>query len=201
MTKIKNFRVTLRPREMARWLKRERAVETTPELEVSLEQLAKESRQWVSPAAVYTTLTHQTAEKTTSIPLPKNAVALSIAVVSIGSALQGELARAGDPAREMLLSALFQESLSQSLAFTVRLLTEQARDEDCEVSPAVVVAEEKSAAALASLAGVARIGIDLDAAACALPSYVRVAYTFWTPIGKTSSRRAEPAGRAEKVAA
>src|SRR5467141_914359 len=83
MTKIKNFRVTLRPREMARWLKKERGVETTPELELAIEGMIKESRKWVTPAAVYATLTRHTAEKTTALALPPDAVALSVAAVPI----------------------------------------------------------------------------------------------------------------------
>ena len=44
MTKIKNFRVTLRAREMARYLKKERGVETTPELELAIEQIVNDGK-------------------------------------------------------------------------------------------------------------------------------------------------------------
>ncbi len=43
MTKIKNFRIHLRPREIARWLKKERGLETTPDLEMTIEQGIKEA--------------------------------------------------------------------------------------------------------------------------------------------------------------
>jgi hypothetical protein len=202
MTKIKNFRVNLRPREIARWLKKERGVETTPELELTIAEAIKEARKWVTPAAVYTTLTRKTAEKTTTIAMPPEAVALSVAVVSIGTGLEAERknAQPGSP-RDMLLSAIEQEALAQSLQFTVRLIGEQAEEEDCEMSSPVSVQEAPVASSLATLLGVARIGIQFDPSAPEPPPYVRVSYWFWTPAGKGPSRRAEPAGRAEKVAA
>jgi hypothetical protein len=202
MTKIKNFRVNLRPREIARWLKKERGVETTPELELTIAEAVKEAKQWVAPGAVYTTLTRKTAEKTTTIPLPPEAVALSVVVVSIGTGLQTQrkTAESGSQ-RDMILAALEQEALSQSLQFTVRLIGEQAEEEDCEMSSPVSVQEAPVASSLATLLGVARIGIQFDPSAPEPPPYVRVSYWFWTPAGQGPSRRAEPAGRAEKVAA
>jgi hypothetical protein len=202
MTKIKNFRVTLRPREIARWLKKERGVETTPELELTIGEIIKEAKKWMAPAAVYTTLTRQTAEKTTTIPLPPEAVALSVVAVSVGSGLETER-KTVEPGtlRERLLAALQQEALAQSLQFTVRLIGEQAEEENCEMSSPVSVQEAPVVSSLATLLGVARIGIVLDASAPDLPPHVRVCYWFWTPAAKGPSRRAEPVGRAEKVAA
>ncbi len=192
MTKIKNFRITLRPREMARWLKKERGLETTPELEMSIEQAAKESKRWVEPAAIYTTLTRSIAEKTTAISFPNKAIAVSVVAVSIGPGLesQRQAEEAGAP-RESLLSALQQESLAQSLHFVVRLIQDQAKDEDCDMSSPVSVEEAQVASSLATLLGVQRIGIALDASIPSIPSHVRLAWLFWTPVGKGASRRTE----------
>ena len=212
MTKIKNFRVHFRPREMARWLKKERGVEIiTPELELAIDEVAKEAKKWVIPAAVYTTLTRQTAEKTTTIPWPPEAVALSVAAVSIGPALEAERkSAAADATREMLLAALLQEALAQSLQFTIRLIGEQAKEEDCEMSLPVSVQDLPAGrqgllASLATLLGLARIGIAIDAAAPELPPYARVSYLFWTPVSKGPASAKAPAGKsagsAEKVAA
>ena len=70
MTKIKNFRLMLRAREITRWLKKERKFEVTPELDIAVEQLIKEGKKWITPAAIYTTLTRPIAEKTTTITFP-----------------------------------------------------------------------------------------------------------------------------------
>ncbi len=202
MTKIKNFRVTLRPREMARWLKKERGVDTTPELELAIEQVSKDAKTWVMPAAGYITLARKTAEKATAVSLPPGAIALSVAAVTIGGALEKErlAAGAGSP-REMLLAALEHEALAQAIQFTARLLSDQAKEEDCEMSAAVTVKEEAAVQSLAALVGVSRIGIQMDASSPGLPPHARLTCWFWTPAGKGSSERAQPAGRAEKVAA
>ncbi len=201
MTKIKNFRVSLRAREMARWLKKEKGMEGSPDLELAIEGLIKTSVQWVRPAAVYTTLTRRIAEKTTSISLPKEAVAMSLAAVSIGPALEVERqASSLDTQREALLSALLHEALAQAQQFAMRLIAEQAKEEDCEMSPPELVTDEALVSSLASLLGLSRIGIDLGATPPVLPPHSRVCFSFWTPVGKGSSRRAENPGRVEKVA-
>jgi hypothetical protein len=198
MTKIKNFRLNLRTREMARWLKKERGLETTPELELAIEQAAKEAKTAIETAAIYTTLTRQIAEKTTTLMFPNKAIAVSIVAVSIGPALQAKHeASQGDLLTGSLLAAVHQEALAQSLQFVVRLIQEQAKEEDCEMTaamtdfPAGQTALPFAASSLASLLGVARIGIPLDGAGSELPPYSRVAWLFWTPVGKGTTKRAE----------
>jgi hypothetical protein len=188
MTKIKNFRITLRPREMARWLKRERQLETTPDLEVSIDLIIKESKNWVTPAAVYTTLTRQLAEKTTSISFPAKSIAVSALAVSIGEGLNAPpLAAQGEPSREALLAAVQQEALAQALHFVVRLVQDQAKEEDCEMSSPI--SESQVAASLVPFLGAERIGI--SASGSDLPPHARVAWLFWTPVGKGAAKRAE----------
>lgn len=201
MTKIKNFRVTLRPREMARLLKKEQGVETTPDLEITLEQLVKDSKQWITPAAVYTTLTRQVAEKATSLPLPQDAIAVSVVAVSVGPALPEEITRTTDPARQQQLSALLHESLSQSVHFVTRLVTDQAKEEECDMSTPTPVEDPALAGAIAALLGIHRIGIQLDLPDSPLPNFSRVACSYWIPKGKGSARRTESSSRVEKVAA
>jgi hypothetical protein len=189
MTKIKNFRITLRSREIARWLKKERGLELTPDLELTVDQLIKEGKDYIEPAAVYSTLTRPVAEKTTTITFPEKAIATSLIVVSIGSVLNGKRVEAlSDSGRESLLSALEQEALSQSISFASRLLQDQAKEEDCELSTPEAVLDPVMASSLASLVGVQRIGINLDATGAELPSYARAAWLFWTPIGKKGGR-------------
>ena len=188
---------------MLRWLKKERGFETTPDLEASVEQLVKEGKAWIVPAAVYSTLTRPVAEKTTALAFPDKAVAVSVIAISIGTSVQQKKNdAAGDPARETLLSALEQEALSQAVQFVVRLLQDQANEEECEMAAPVSAQENVVLPSLASLVGIQRIGIELDPALPELPSYVRVAWFFWSPIGKGG--RKTPAGRpagAEKAVA
>jgi hypothetical protein len=194
MTKIKNFRITLRAREILRWLKKERGLESTPDLEASVELLVKEGAAWVEPAAVYSTLTRQIAEKTTTLIFPNKAVSVSVIAISIGTSLQKKkLEAAADPVREALLAALEQEALSQSVQFAVRLLQDQAGEEECDLSAPVFAQENVLLPSLASLIGIQKIGIELDPTASELPSHTRLAWLFWTPIGRGAAKRAEKA--------
>jgi hypothetical protein len=216
MTKIKNFRLTLRPREIARWLKKERGMPTTPDLELSIEQVIKEGKAWIEPAAVYSTLTRSAAEKMTAVIFPNKSIAVSILAVSIGTAIGRERAAAqADPIREALLAALEQEALAQAVLFAVRLLQEQAKDEDCDMSSPVcaqtrplgqeelsIASEPSLSLSLATLVGIQRIGVSLETDSLELPPHARVAWLFWTPAGKSSSRAtaAKASASTEKVA-
>ena len=71
---------------------------------------------------------------------------------------------------------------------------------------APVTAEDiQVVSALATLVGIQRIGINLDASPSELPPHARVAWLFWTPVGKgpTSAKATvgKPTASAEKVAA
>ena len=198
MTKIKNFKINLRPREIARWLKKERGVDSTPELELAIEQLMRESKLWIEPSAVYSTLTRAIAEKTTSLVFPDRSIAVSIIAVSVGPRLEEErLSARAHPSREALLAALGQEALSQTLQFAIRLIQDQAKEEDCEMPAAGPLPaggfDPSMVSSLATLVGIQRIGIEIDPSAPALPPYARVAWLFWTPAGKGAAKRAEKA--------
>ena len=95
MTKIKNFRITLRVREVARLLKaRQNGLPLDPAQEASLEPALAECRPLVAPASVYATMTRQTAVHAVPFELPKKAVALSAVCATIGPGSRSA-ARAG----------------------------------------------------------------------------------------------------------
>jgi hypothetical protein len=194
MTKIKNFRITLRPREIARWLKHQGQTVPSGDLDATAEAAAARYKTLVHPAAVYTTLTRATAEKTTPLALPESSVAVSIIAVNVG----GELAKASaalaetvDPAERAILQAIEHEALQQSIHFAVRLLGDQAKDEECEMSPVQAAEEPLLLVPLAALLGIERIGISLDAEHPAVPSYARLVWNFWTPLRKAGARKGE----------
>ncbi len=198
MTKIKNFRLTLRPREIGRWLKRERGMEITPDLELAIDSAINEGRKHLQTAALYTTLTHTTVEKTTPLSLPSKAVAASVISVTLGPALEAQ--RQADPEKEAFWAAIQEEALAQAIQFAVRLVQEQAKEEDCELSPATVAQEPDLWGPLTSLLATARIGLEIDPAAPVLPAYARLAWVAWLPLRKSGGRRPETPARPEKAA-
>lgn len=202
MTKIKNFRIPLRAREVARILKARAKLQITPELEASIEHLISEIKGQLEPSAVYTTLTRSTAEKATPLPLTEQAVAASAIAVTIGSALDAEITVAtghSDTMQESLLKALREEALGQAVQFIMRLLESQAKEEECELSAPRETTEGVLLNSLGSLLGTHRIGISLDQDSLALPSYARLVWSEWTPKARAKATP-KASERVEKAA-
>jgi hypothetical protein len=202
MTKIKNFRIALRAREIARLMKSQAKLQMTPELEASIEHAVNDSKRLLQPAAIYTTLTRGTAEKATPLPLADPAVAASAIAVTIGPALQDEIQSATDRHDAMqasLLNALKDEALQQAVQFILRLIEDQAKEEECELSSPRDVTDGVLLSSLGSLLGMQRIGIDLASETTPLPPHARLVWTVWSP-----KVRAKPAAkstnRTEKAA-
>ena len=205
MTKIKNFRITLRPREIARWIKTQKQIPTTPNLESAVQQAIDAVKGRIKPAAIYTTLTRATADKTTSLPLPAEAVAVSIIAVTLSDGLSRAQGIDGlgvdglDAAA--WLEAIEQEALQQSVQFAMRLLQEQAKDESCQLSAPLPAPDAEHVPSLAALLGVHRIGIVVESADALWPTHARLVWSFWTPAGKsTGERRETPVRSPEKAA-
>ena len=197
MTKIKNFRIHLRSREIARWLKSEYQTTITPELEATIEGAIARYKGKIHPAAIYTTMTRATAEKATPLAFPDKAVAVSLVAANIGEELGAALQEVPEAAQDehQLLRALQHEAIQQSVQFAVRLLSDQAKDEDCDMSVPIVAEDPVVTESLAGLLGCRRIGLEIGAQA-PLPPHARLSWIFWTPQRKHASRR-----NAEKVAA
>jgi hypothetical protein len=214
MTKIKNFRIALRSREVARLLKSQAKLQITPELEASIDHSINDCKRLLQSAAVYTTLTRTTAEKATPLPLVDPAVAVSAIAVTIGSSLDEEIANVSErqeTVQAALLSALREEALQQAVQFIMRLIEAQAKDEECEMSTPRDVTDGVLLASLGALLGTSRIGMDLSAENASLPPHARLVWTVWSPKARVKAAakaaatavaesRAKTAGRAEKAA-
>jgi|GEM_PF-1874898 len=204
MTKIKNFRITLRGREVARLLKNRQGMPLDPAQEASLEPTLTECRALVKPASLYATLTRQTAVNAVPFELPKKAVALSAICATIGpglSQLRQEAEAQNDSARLNLLQCIEQEALQLATSFALRLVSDQAKKEDCELTEPQDCQEADTRGKLATVLNMERIGLTLTGSDSALPAYARLIYVVWMPIVKaTPSRRAPTKSRLEKAA-
>lgn len=208
MTKIKNFRITLRGREVARLLKAKIGMPLDPAQEASIEPALAECRARLKPASLYATLTRQTAVNAVPFELPGKAVALSVIGVTIGPGI-GDLWQAvdlpaGRQARIDLLQAIEQEALQQAAAFALRLVQDQAKKEDCELTDAQDCQETETRQKLATLLDLGRINLALGESDAAVPAHARLLYTVWLPTGKSAAKKpsSKPAAksRLEKAA-
>ena len=204
MTKIKNFRISLRSREIARLLKNRDGIPTTPEMEASIEQGIKEYKRFLETAALFTTLSKATAQKTTSLILADKATAVSLIAATVGSKLDEERAAAlagNESIRASLLAALQEEALHQTVHFAMKLIAEQAKEEECDLSALSQAEEVSLLPPLAALLGIQRIGLPFDGNAPYLPPYARLVWTLWTPAAKSLSRRSDASARRAVVTA
>lgn len=201
MTKIKNFRITLRPKEIGRLLKSQAQLQMTPALEASIEHAVNDSKRLLQPSAVYTTLMRSTAEKATSLPLTGQETAASLIGATIGPALQEELSAAEgqDAMQAALLRAVRDEALYQAIHFIMRLIDDQAKEEECETSAVRDVTDGALLKSLGSLIGMQRIGIDLENDNPQLPPFSRLVWTVWSPKVRAKAA-AKSAARPEKAA-
>jgi hypothetical protein len=192
MTKIKNFRIQLRGREVARLLKNRIGMPLDPAQEASIEPALGEARKLVRPASLYSTLTRQTAVNAVPFELPKKAVALSAICATIGSGLaelREKAEAAQDTARTDLLSIIEHEALQQATTFALRLVSDQAKKEDCELTDAQDCQEPETRQKLATLLSLDRIDLSLSETDAALPAYSRLIYVVWMPAGKSASKK------------
>ena len=77
----------------------------------------------------------------------------------------------------------------------MRLIAEQAKEEECDLSAPSQAEEISLLPPLAALLGIQRIGLPCDGQAPCLPSYSRLVWTLWTPAAKSSSRRGDASAR------
>jgi hypothetical protein len=205
MTKIKNFRITLRVREVARLLKaRQNNLPLDPDQEASLEPALAECRKLLAPASLYATMTRQTAVHAVPFELPKRSMALSAICATIGSnvmELRQQAEADGQAARAVLLSCIEQEALQQAMTFALRLVLDQAKKEDCALTDPQECQEAETRQKLATLLSLERIGLSVMEGEAALPLFARLVYVVWMPTAKSSSAKRTPSkSRAEKAA-
>jgi hypothetical protein len=199
LTKIKNFRITLRNREIARLLKAQ-GLQITPALEASIEHAVQEYKSLIQPAAVFSSLNPAEANKIISSPLPENSVAVSFAAVTIGPQLSAAGAVSGaDPLQTSLLKSIEQEALHQAGQFVLRLIQDQAKEEECELTQALDI-EASFLPSLAGLLGIERIGMKAGETSAVMPAGSRILWTSWVPVVKTSPKKSPSAARSEKAA-
>jgi hypothetical protein len=140
---------------------------------------------------VFTTLSRATTQKTTPLSLTARATATSFIAATVGSKLEEACATAlakEETAQAYLLTALRDEALHQSIQFIIKLIAEQAKEEECELSALSQAEEASLLPPLAALLGIQRIGLECDENAPALPPYSRLMWTQWTPVAKSSRR-------------
>ena len=117
------------------------------------------------------------------------AISISIIAATIGVTVQEQIRvskEQGDPDRAALLTAVALESLEQSFHFVLRLITDEAKDDACELSPLMPVPQELLTASLTVLDAQKADIVIQDGALH--PLYSAVRFCVWNPVKKKNAR-------------
>lgn len=190
MRKIKKFKINLRQREIARLLKATTKTEITPQLEEAIQRESVHLLPFISPAAIYETEPKEKVIADLSAAAPDRWVAASYYTVTIGNEIEEELRQAqarNEKMRAQILHAVALEALEQTDNFIQRLMTDEAKDESCELSRP----QQVQTAVWQSFAGVLpadKIGVSRDENGHFTPLYADAGIVFWTPVKKKGAK-------------
>ncbi|MCB4756231.1 MAG: hypothetical protein LHV69_04250 [Elusimicrobia bacterium] len=190
--KVKKFRIRPRLGIVARTLRSMMSVkQLAADLEESIPKESEDFLSHVAPVAFYQTWSKDEIPPHYRDVLEQagweKAIAVSALIATIGPAPEdylSELLMSGETTRSLLITALSEESADLSLQFLFKLLAEDAKADDCDVSEPLIVVDPNLLAETLVLTGAEQEGIHLDAAAHLTPRFTHVALAGWLPISK-----------------
>lgn len=201
--KVKKFRIKPRLGIAARNLRVKMGLKQLPqELEESLAAESESLIPQLSPIAFYQTWNGEKIPARFIEALGeqglKNAVAVSALVASIGSAPEdqiSELLMSGETVRSQVITALSDEAVIQSFNFIYKLLSDDAKSDDCQTSDPLFLEQNKELLVeTLEILDAKSENIELDSASHLNPRFTRVALVGWVP----SSRKKRLVSTAKK---
>jgi len=187
MKKIKNFKINIRPREISRILRKFLDVqELTIEAEEAVQRACYFYGHTIKPAVVYETFSKEATDFSLILPeITEKWVAVSPFVLTIGNCLKDEFEKKIDIFGQLttkIVSAISADTLEQSKNFVQRLIAQEAKDEQCELSRAVEISENLDK--LQSILPLEKINVSFDEQNKFNPSYTLAGVYYWFPVKK-----------------
>ena len=198
--KVKKFRIRPRLATVSRILKGLMSVKQLPQdVELMLPDEAQTFTAKIGPAAFYPTWSRDEVpaafKETLSGAGLQKAVSVSCLVATAGAVpeeMLSELLMNGETVKAQMITALAEEAADQSLNFLFRLLADDAKTDDCELSEPILVATDSLLADALELLEGEREGVTIDQAAHLTPRFTRVAIVAWLPIAKRRKQAPPP---------
>jgi hypothetical protein len=189
MNKIKNYKINLRQACILRILKNTTQVsQITPQLEEAVTNEIARVQAAAVPAAGFVTLMRDKVPAELAGNALANWVAATLYLVTIGSRIESEIAEArsrGESILGNILHASAMEALEQSVNFIYRLVTDEAKDEECELSSRdALTLDETASARFVQLIDPEKIGVSSIAGDNRTPAYTACGIIYWTPVKK-----------------
>jgi hypothetical protein len=190
MRKIKNFKVNLRVREIIRVIKKlTNAAELSAELEEAVQRGCHFYSKFLAPAVVYDTFAKGSLPFLYEKDAPQKWMAQSVFFLTIGDNISEEFAKNKTAYGEhtaKIVSAIAVDALEQSKNFLQRILSNEAENENCDISRSAELPKDYYAQALQILP-IDKINLVLQDGVL-IPQYSACGLFYWTSNKKKSKK-------------
>lgn len=187
MRKIKNFKISIRTREISRIIRKLLNMEElTIEIEEAIQKSCFVCEKIIKPAVVYDTFSKEAMTFSLEIEPPEKWIAVSPYILTIGNVLQEEYNKNKSLFGEygvQIVSAISADALEQSRNFVQKLLASEASDENCELSRNIDLPKQYNSEIIEYLP-VDRINLSLSDDGNFIPESSMAGLYYWIPLKK-----------------
>jgi hypothetical protein len=191
VNKIRNFKISLNTRDILRLLKNTSKIsEITPQLEQAAERESERLKKKLNLAAIYETVQKDKLPEELAEGGPEDWVAATLYLATLGSEVESEIEEAQNKNESILsqmLHSISMEALDQATNFIKRLISEEAKKDDYEISKPRVLKElenEKYFKSFFSIIPAEKINVSLSGTNTLTPLYSSWGIIYWTPVKK-----------------
>ena len=192
MRKIKNFKISIRTREVSRIVKKLLNVE---DLDIEVEEAIQKScficEKIIKPAVVYDTFSKESMFFNVDIEKPEKWIAVSLYVLTIGNVLQEQYEKNkslfGNYAVQ-IISAISADALEQSKSFVQKIINSEITKEDnCELSRSIEIPQQYNQEIIKYLP-IEKINISLSEENKFVPINTSAGLYYWIPLKKRNRK-------------
>ena len=192
MRKIKNFKISIKTREVSRIVKKLLNVE---DLDIEVEEAIQKScfvcEKIIKPAVVYVTFSKESMFFNIDIDIPEKWIAVSPYVLTIGNVLQEQYEKNkslfGNYAVQ-IISAISADALEQSKSFVQKIINSEITKEDnCELSRSIEIPQQYNQEIIKYLP-IEKINISLSEENKFVPINTSAGLYYWIPLKKRNRK-------------
>lgn len=192
MRKIKNFKISIKTREVSRIVKKFLNVE---DLDIEVEEAIQKScficEKIIKPAVVYDTFSKESMFFNVDIEKPEKWIAVSLYVLTIGNVLQEQYEKNkslfGNYAVQ-IISAISADALEQSKSFVQKIINSEITKEDnCELSRSIEIPQQYNQEIIKYLP-IEKINISLSEENKFVPINTSAGLYYWIPLKKRNRK-------------
>ncbi|WP_372519171.1 hypothetical protein [Candidatus Ruminimicrobiellum ovillum] len=187
MRKIKNFKISIRTREISRII---RKLLNTEDLPIEVEEAVQKScfvcEKVIKPAVVYDTFSKEAMIFPVEFQAPEKWIAVSPYILTIGNVLEEEYNKNKELFGEygiQIVSAISADALDQARNFVQKLLAAEAIDENCELSRSIELPKQYNQEIINFLPA-DKINLSLDDDGNFVPKNSMSGLYYWIPLKK-----------------